>query len=206
MSMGNLSNMGMSPMNAQAPSMYGGSMGMQSNMGYNAGMGRGGYPGQQPGPPRSATLSPPPVGIGMPVSPISPRSMSPGPRYAMSPPPLQPGGPQYGHPQGGYGNPGMQPPMRMNSPGPGQGPMRMASPGPGQGPMRMNSPGPGPGPMRMQSPGPGQMRKASPGPGGFSRPMMMPPQGQFVPQGPRTPGTPGTPRGPMPPHHQGHAF
>ncbi|KAK7741133.1 hypothetical protein SLS63_000686 [Diaporthe eres] len=36
MSMGNVSNMGMSPMNAQAPSMYGGSMGMQSNMGYNA--------------------------------------------------------------------------------------------------------------------------------------------------------------------------
>ncbi|KAG6362090.1 hypothetical protein INS49_010319 [Diaporthe citri] len=105
MSMGNVSNMGMSPMNAQAPSMYGGGMGMQSNMGYNAGVGRGGYPGQQPGPPRSATLSPPPVGIGMPVSPISPRSMSPGPRYAMSPPPLQPGGPQYGHPQGGYGNP-----------------------------------------------------------------------------------------------------
>jgi CCR4-NOT transcriptional complex subunit CAF120 len=229
MSMGNLSSLGMSPMNAQAPSMYGGSMGMQSNMGYSAGMGRGGYPVQQPGPPRSATLSPPPVGIGMQVSPLSPRSMSPGPRYAMSPPPLQPGGLQYGHSQGGYVNPGMQPPMRMNSPGPGQGPMRMgspgpgqgpmrmgspgpgqgpmrmASPGPGQGPMRMNSPGPGAGPMRMQSPGPGQMRKASPGPGGFSRPMMMPPQGQFVQQGPRTPGTPGTPRGPMPPH-QGHPF
>ncbi|POS70870.1 PH domain-containing protein [Diaporthe helianthi] len=173
------------------------------------GMSRGGYPGQQPGPPRSATLSPPPVGIGMPVSPISPRSMSPGPRYAMSPPPLQQGGPQYGYPQGVYGNPGMQPPILMNSPGPGQGPMRMASPGPGQGPMRMASPGPGVGPMRMQSPGPGQMRKASPGPGGFSRPMMMPSQGQFAPQGPRTPGTPGTPgtpRGPMPPHQQGHAF
>lgn len=196
-SMGNLSNMGMSPMN-------------------NAQMGRdGGYQPMPPpgGPPRSATLSPPPVGMGMPLSPRSPMSppaMSPGPRYAMSPPPMQGGphgGPHQGPgPQGGYGNP-MQAPMRMMSPGPGAGPMRMASPGPGQGPMmmngpgpsinpnRMNSPGPGAGPMRMNSSGPGvgPMRMNSPGPG--AGPMRMNSSGPGT--GPMGMNGPGPGPGPM---------
>lgn len=187
-SIGNPSSMGMSPMG-------------------NTQMGRGG--GYQPmpahvGPPRSATLSPPPVGLGIPTSPVSPRSISPGPRYAMSPPPMQHGGPhggpqygpgpqggysnqmqhggpQYGPgPQGGYGNP-MQPPKRMMSAGPAVGPMRMASPGPGQGPNGMNAHGPGGGPMRMNSPGPGAgpMRMNSPGPGAGPMRMASPGPGSF---------------------------
>lgn len=228
MSMGNLSNIGMA-MGPQAPSMYGGSMGMQSmgmqgmgmqNMGMQ-GMGRGGgFP--SPGPPRAATLSPPPVGMSGNIGPMSPmgpaRTQSPGPRF-MSPPPLQGGG-QYPPQSPSFGQP-MQypvrmqspgPQMRMASPGPGAGPMRMASPGPQGGPMRLASPGPGTGPMRMASPGPGNgpMRMASPGPGvgpmrmaspGPGRQLTMPPPGQYSMQ-PGQPGTPGAPRSP----YQGQAF
>lgn len=200
-SMGNLSNMGMA-MGQPAPSMYGGSMGMQS-MGMQSmgqGMGRGGG-FQQPGPPRSATLSPPPVGMPGNIGPISPmgpmRAQSPGPRF-MSPPPMQGGG-QYPPQSPGFGQP-MHYPQRMQSPGPQ---MRMASPGPGAGPMRMASPGPQGGPMRIASPGPGTgpMRMASPGPG---RQIGIPAPGQYH-MHPGTPGTPGTPRTPMPPY-QGQAF
>lgn len=204
-SMGNLNNMGMA-MGQPPPSMYGGSMGMQG-MGMQGmvmhGMGRGGgFPA--PGPPRSATLSPPPVGMPGNIGPMSPmganRAQSPGPRF-MSPPPMQggmQGGGQFPPQSPGFGQP-MQYPARMQSPGPQ---MRMASPGPGAGPMRMASPGPGNGPMRMASPGPGAgpMRMASPGPG---RQIAMPPPGQYSMHG--QPGTPGTPRAPMPPY-QGQAF
>lgn len=213
MSMGNLSNVGMA-MSPPPPSMYGGSnMGMQP-------MGRGGGGYAAPGPPRSATLSPPPVGMPGNMAPMSPmgptRAQSPGPRF-MSPPPMQGmqgmGGMQGTNPYTpqtpSFGQQ-MQMPMRMQSPGPGA-PMRMGSPGPGQGPMRMASPGPGQGPMRMNSPGPGQMRIASPGPGPGMAPMRMnspgpgagpmrsPGPGQFNRQmnlppagqyGPLTPGTP----------------
>lgn len=212
MSAGNLSNMGMA-MNPPAPSMYGGSMGMQSvgmqSMGMQS-MGRGGgFP--SPGPPRAATLSPPPVGLPGNMGPMNPmmptRAQSPGPRF-MSPPPMQGGG-QYAPQSPGFGQP-MQMPMRMQSPGPQ---MRMASPGPGAGPMRMASPGPGNGPMRMASPGPGAgpMRMASPGPGqGMNRQIAVPPPGQYAnhPNMPGTPGmpvTPGTPRAPITPYH-GQAF
>lgn len=207
MSMGNLNNMGMA-MSPPAPSMYGGSMGMQSMGMQNTGRG-GGLP--TPGPPRAATLSPPPVGLAGsmgpmgpmgPMSPMGPRTQSPGPRF-MSPPPMQGAG-QYPPHSPGFGQP-MQLPMRMASPGPGAGPMRMNSPGPGAGPMRIASPGPQAGPMRMASPGPGAgpMRMASPGPGqGFNRQITLPPPGQYTPTYPGTPGTPGTPRGPF----HGQAF
>lgn len=223
MSMGNLSNMGMA-MGPAAPSMYGGSMGMQSmgmqSMGMQ-GMGRGGQ-FSSAGPSRAATLSPPPVGMPGNIGPMNPmgptRAQSPGPRF-MSPPPLQGGG-QYPPQSPGFGQP-MQyptrmqspgPQMRMASPGPGAGPMRMASPGPQAGPMRMASPGPGTGPMRMASPGPGNvpMRMASPGPGvgpmrmaspGPGRQLAMPPPGQYS-MHPGQPGTPGAPRSP----YQGQAF
>lgn len=216
MSMNNLNNIGMA-VSPGAPSMFGGSMGMQ-NMGRGGGGGYG-----SPGPARSATLSPPPVGMGnmVPMNAMGQQPHSPGPRF-MSPSPMQQSG-QF--PQSPGYAPSMQMPMRMPSPGPAAGPMRMPSPGPGVGPMRMASPGPGQGPMRMASPGPGQMRMASPGPGqmrmaspgpgqmrmaspgpgqGFSRqmPMPMPQGGQYAPM---QPGTPGTPRSPMPPFH-GQAF
>lgn len=199
MSLGNLTNtgghMGMGP---PAPSTYGGSMGMQSMA-----MGRGnGFP--SPGPPRNATLSPPPVGMSggmVPINSMGPRAQSPGPRF-MSPPPMHgagqfpPQSPGFGQPSPGYGQPspgfggpspgfgGPSPGYGAPSPGYGQ-PMRQQSPGPGL-PMRVNSPGPSAGPMRMASPGPGAgvMRHASPGPGMGPMRMASPGPGRMASPGP----------------------
>lgn len=186
-SMGNLSNMGgHMGMGPPPPSTYGGSMGGMQNMP----MGRA-----SPGPARSATLSPPPVGLAGGMAPnnmMGPRSQSPGPRFKSPPPmhgvgqqqyPLQSPGfggpsPGFGQPSPGFGGPspgyGHPSPGGYGAPSPGgfgaPSPGGYGAPSPGfGGPRRTNSPGPSAGPMRMASPGPGnmggQMRTASPGPG-----------------------------------------